>query len=232
MSIGNDDFVEDLIKGLPKAEPISEFELRKFEKLIDRKAEEFKKSKRSSTFNISVSVAASIAIVFGAVFMLANHSDSIKSVGRITQPATPQPSLNGTQDKGSTASPTQNPSSGKSNNGGNSKPKVGTTQEFGNSNSSNGSDGSVAKFATNLDYAVDLSSIKQLVKLPNKPGTLTSIEKSAQQCAIKQDISDSLLAFDRGYFQGQRVSAYYSGSSKNDYKIILVDSDCNIISER
>jgi hypothetical protein len=232
MSIGNDDFVEDLIKGLPKAEPMSEFEIRKFEKLIDRQAEEFSKSKRSSSFKLPTSIAASIAIVFGAVLLLTNHAGTIKPLGGITQTASPQPSSNATQDEGSTTTPTQNSTSGKSKNGGNSKSGGGTTQEFGNSNTSNGSDGSVAKFATNLDYSTDLSRIKKLVTLPNQPGTISSLENSARQCAIKQGISDSILAFDKGYFQGQRVSVYYSGANKNDYKTVLVDSDCNIVLER
>ena len=44
MSKENDEFVENLLSGLPKAEPISEFELRKFEKMIDRQVSDYKAS--------------------------------------------------------------------------------------------------------------------------------------------------------------------------------------------
>jgi hypothetical protein len=104
-------------------------------------------------------------------------------------------------------------------------------QVFGNSNGASGSDGKVAKFETNLDYSTDLSNIKRLVKPRLKPGSISSLDNVAQQCSIKQGISTSILAFDKGYFQGQRVSAYFVGPNKNDFKIILLDADCALISE-
>ena len=231
MSKENEDFVEDLLKALPKAEPISEFELRKFEKLIDRQTEEFKQSKQKRGFKIPMSVAASIAIAFGAVFLLSNHGTITKPSDVATQPNSHLPSVSSTPG-GNAKSPSASvPGTQKSGQPKNNQNAGSSTEVFGNSNSAAGSNGKVAKFETNLDYSTDLSKIKKQVLPGLKPGSISSLDNVAQECSIKQGISTSILAFDKGYFQGQRVSAYFVGPNKNDYKIILVDSDCALISE-
>ena len=231
MSKDNDDFVEDLLKALPKAEPISEIEIRKFEKLIDRQTEEFKKSKQKRGFKLPMSVAASIAIAFGAVFLLSNHETIVKPNEVNTQTNSNLPSAGSTQGGNAKAPSTGVPGTQNSGQPKKSQTAGSSTEVFGNSNSKAGSDGKVAKFETNLDYSTDLSKIKTLVMPGLKPGSLSSLDNVAQQCSIKQGISTSILAFDKGYFQGQRVSAYFFGSNRNDYKIILVDADCALISE-
>lgn len=231
MSIENDDFVEDLLKGLSRTEPMSEFEIRKFEKLIDRQTEEFKKSKRGTGFKIPVSIAASIAIAFGAAFLLSNHEEVLNSSGGIIQQVSPQPSEDSNLGEGKTNSNTSKPDPKKTNNSGGSQNSGSSTEVFENPSTSNDANGAVAKFETNLDYFYDLPKIKKMVSLGIKPGSLTSLDYAMQQCAIKQGITDSLLAFDKGYFKQQRVSVFYVGTSKKDYKIILADSDCALVSE-
>ncbi len=231
MSTENDDFMDDLLKGLPRAEPISEFEIRKFEKLIDQQAAQFKKSKRSLGFKIPASIATSLAVAFGTAFLLSNHSQVINAGGGVIQSPAPQTSESATQNGGTASTPAKTVSPKKSKNHSPSQTTSDSTQVFANSNSSNAQDGSVAKFETNLDYSIDLSKIKKVVVLSVKPSSMSLLDNTAQQCAIRQGISESLLAFDKGYFQGQRVSAYYTGLSRNEYKIILVDSDCALVTE-
>ena len=231
MSTENDDFVEGLLKGLPKAEPISEIELRKFEKLIDRQADEFKKSKRASGFRIPASIAASVVIVFGAAFLLSNHGKIIKSDIGITHPSSPPASANPSQNSGDAHSNTMPSQVEESPKPGNSKGSNGSTEMFGKTNSSNSEGGNVAKYESNLDYSTSLDQIKKIVILGSKPGSLSSLTNAEQECAIKQGLSSSLLAIDKGYYQTHRVSAYFSGSSKGEYKIVLVDAGCLMVAE-
>jgi len=231
MSIENNDWVEDLLKGLLKIEPMSEFEIRKFEKLIDRQAEEFKKSKLGSRFKIPASIAASVAIAFGAVLLLTNHGNVVLPGGDVIKPIAPQPSDASTQKSAPANSLSTTPEPKKPSNQGKSQTGNLSPQVYGNSNTSDGQDGTVPKFETNLDYSTDLLKIKKLVTLGEKPGLISSLTNAVQQCAIKQGISASLLAFDKAYFQGQRVDAYFSGENKNNFKIFLVDSDCALVSE-
>lgn len=227
MSTENDDFVDGLLRGLSKAEPMSEFEIRKFEKLIDQQASDYKKSTRTFRFKLPASVAASIAIAFGAAFLLTNHGAIIKNVSGVTRPSAEQPSRNPVTNTGHSTNPT--PQTPGQNSG--SQSNQAPNQVFGNSESSDGKNGTVAVSESNLDYSTDLTKIKAFVKVGQKPGSVSSLNSAEQQCAIKQGIASSLLAFDKGYYQSQRVSAYFSGPSKTDMRIILVDVECNVVQE-
>lgn len=226
MSKENDDFVENLLSGLPKAEPISEFELRKFEKMIDRQAADYKASKQTSRFKFPTSVAASIAIVFGAVFVLTNQNPSTTPSTTVTESGSNAESGNSssTEDEISTA-PVQ------PNSGGSDERSSANSGVFGNSEAPENNSGAVPVFNSNLDYSTDRDRISKLVKLPSAPGSTTALQNKVQQCAIKLGISNTFLAYDMGYFLGERAQAYYSGTSKANYQIILVDSECNVITE-
>jgi hypothetical protein len=229
MSKENDEFVENLLKGFPKAEPISEFELRQFEKMIDRQADDYKRSHKPSRLKLPTSIAASIAIVFGAVFVLTNQSPVTEPTGSVTEsasPASPEESSN----SNSTA-PQVSPAPSQSNSTGEAEGSGSQSGLFGNNESLGNEVGTVAGFNSNLDYLTDKDRIAKVVIIASTPGNMSSLQNKAQQCAIKLGVSKSLLAYDSGYFQGQRTHAYYSGKNKNDYKIILVDSDCNVLSE-
>jgi hypothetical protein len=226
MSKENDDFVENLLGGLPKAEPISEFELRKFEKVIDRQASEYKRSNSSTRFKFPASIAASIAIVFGAAFVLTNQSS-------VTGPTTSVTESGSTTESGNSKSSGEElaPAPVQSNSSGSVQGSSSESGVFGNSDSSGNQAGSVPIFNSNLDYETELNRISKVVVLPSAPGDTASLQNKAQQCAIKLGVSKSLLAIDSGYFQDQRVQAYYTGKNKSSYKIILVDSECTVLSE-
>jgi hypothetical protein len=226
MSKENDDFVENLLSGLPKAEPISEFELRKFEKMIDRQAAEYKASKKMSRYKFPASVAASIAIVFGAAFVLTNQNPALTPSTTVTKPGsnTESSNTNSTDNQVSPVPTQSNPS--KSTQTGSAEGEV-----FGDSGSAGNKSKMVPIFNSNLDYATELNLINEIVVVAPAPKDISSLEDKFQQCAIKLGISRSILAFDKGYFQGERASAYFSGSDKSNYKIILVDSECTLLSE-
>jgi len=229
MSKENDEFVENLLKGLPKAEPISEFELHRFEKMIDHQAAEYKRSHKTSRLKLPTSIAASIAIVFGAVFVLTNQNPVTEPTSSVTESAAPisteeSNNLNST-DPDVSPQPSQSNSVGKADESGSQ------SGVFRNSESAGNEAGKVAGFNSNLDYVTDRDQISEIVIIAFTPKNMSSLQNKAQQCALKLGVSKSLLAYDSGYFQGQRIHAYYSGKSKNEYKIILVDSDCNVLSE-
>ena len=226
MSKENDEFVENLLSGLPKAEPISEFELRKFEKMIDRQVSDYKASKRPSRFNLPTSIAASIAIVFGAVFVLSNQNSVTGPSTTVTEP--------GTTTESSDSNSTDNeisPAPVQSNSAGTTEGSSADGGVFGNSEPSENISGAVAVFSTNLDYSTDRNRISKAVILPSAPGSTSALQNTVQQCAIKLGISKALLAYDLGFFEGERAQAFYSGMSKTNYRVILVDSDCNLLSE-
>ncbi len=226
MSKENDEFVENLLRGLPNAEPISEFELRRFEKIIDRQAADYKRSNSSSRFKLPTSIAASIAIVFGAVFVLTNQISVTDPMNTVTESgSTTDSGISSTTDGQLSPSPVQ------SNQGSSTEGSASESGVFGDSQSPGDQVGSVPIFNSNLDYSTDLNLISKLVVLASIPGDTASLQSKAQQCAIKLGVSRTLLAYDSGYFEGQRVNAYYSGKKKSDHLIILVDSDCNILTE-
>jgi hypothetical protein len=226
MSKENDEFVENLLRGLPNAEPISEFELRRFEKIIDRQAADYKSSKRPSRFKSPTSIAASIAIVFGAVFVLSNQNS-------VTAPSTIV-TASGSTTESSDSNSTEgqiSPTPVQSNSGGSNEGSSADGGVFENSAPPENLSGAVAVFSTNLDYSTDRNRISKVVILPSAPGSTSALQNTVQQCAIKLGISKALLAYDLGFFQGERAQAFYSGMSKTGYRIILVDSDCNLLSE-
>jgi len=226
MSKENDDFVDNLLKGLPKAEPTSDFELRRFEKIIDRQAEEYKRSSKSSRLKFPTSIAASIAIVFGAFFVLTNQSPVTGPTSSVTDSGSPAESSNS-----NSTDPEMSPPPSQSNSGGRAEGSGSQSGVFGNSESSGNETSSVAEFYSNLDYSTDRGHISRVVIIASTPGIMSSLQNKAQQCAINLGISKSLLAYDSGYFQGLRIHAYYTGINKTDFQIILVDSDCNVVSE-
>lgn len=229
MSKENDEFVENLLKGLPAAEPISELELRRFEKIIDHQAEEYKRSHKTSRLKLPTSVAASIAIVFGAVFVLTNQSSVTEPTSSVTESAAP--AVTEESNNSNSTDPEVSPPPSKSNSVAKADESDSQSGVFGNSESAGNQAGTVAGFYSNLDYVTDRDQISEIVIIASTPKNMSSLQNKAQQCAIKLGVSKSLLAYDSGYFQGQRTHAYYSGKNKNNYKIILVDSDCNVLSE-
>jgi hypothetical protein len=160
MSKENDDFVENLLGGLPKAEPISEFEIRKFEKMIDRQASEYKRSNSSTRFKFPASIAASIAIVFGAAFVLTNQSSVTGPTTSVTESGSNTESGNSNSSGEELAPAPVQSNSSESAQGSSSESGV-----FGNSDSSGNQAGSVPIFNSNLDYETELNDAKRAIKL-------------------------------------------------------------------
>ena len=226
MSKENDDFVENLLSGLPKAEPISEFELHKFEKIIDRQAADYKASQRTSRFKFPTSVAASIAIVFGAFFVLTNQNPSTTPSTTVTESGSNAESGNSSSTEGEISTAPVQPNSGGSTTSSSAEGGI-----FGNSDSADNQSQLVPVSNSNLDYSTELRLAKKAVSIASTPREITSLQNKDQQCSIKLGISNSVLAFDRGYFQGERANAYFSGNDKSSYKVILVDSECTLLAE-
>ncbi len=229
MSTENDDFVEKLLRDLSTAEPLTEFETRKFEKFVDAKAADYKQSQQKNRFRVPTSVAASVAIALGAVFFFTGHNSNQD----LNNPLNPNPSASSSNSAtGEGASPSESsqpstkPSTPKGNSGNSSQSSGGDTGQYSDHGAFNSPGNTISRFTTNLDYATDLVKIKSLVALSDGPHSISTLDAPLQQCAIKMGIENTILAYDHGYYDGERVSAFYVGMNKSNFYIRLVDSAC------
>lgn len=231
----NDEFIDALLRDMPKPEPLSDFERRRFEKLIDTQAAEVKRSRQKRRLTVPTSIAASVAIALGAVLFFHQHG----TVGSHVV-ATPTPSNSAAQGEGdgSTASPstgtptagaTKPATPGPSHQGGTSGTGSTTGQYSDNPSSGATSPASVRipEFETNLDYATDIAKVRTTVAPSAKPRSISSLDAPLQQCVIGLGISSKVLAHDRGYYDGVRVNAFFYGADAAHAHIILVDSSCS-----
>jgi hypothetical protein len=222
MSKENDDFVEDLVKNLPKGRPMSEFELKKFEKLIDSEiASSYPATKRNSVTQ-RMSIAASVVAIFIGVGIFATQNNSLNSDSLILP--TPNPSVTNDSNPADPTNPSDEP-----------------TQTDGNSNTGNQgqlfedeptvSSEEVPVFRSRIDYETNFAAAKKNVKLANKPGKFTSLSSIQRNCAITLGIEKDLLAFDSAYFGPDAVMAFYVGQTKSDYVVKIALSTCELVSE-
>ena len=229
-------FVEYLIRGLPKAEAMTEFELRRFEKLIDHEAAVLKASRSKRSFRLPAAVAASVALLFAGVLIFSqnNGTSPIKDIASnsgIAAPTTESengPEMNLPSDGATSQSTATN-----SNSHSTKKPTTSTgtsTQETYNDQNQNVSD-SVPVFKSNLDYDTQFKNILRIVKQGSAGSSLKSLTSAQQQCAIRLGLGQEVLAFDKGKFQGESIWAYYSGANPMASTVTIVSTSCQVIAE-
>lgn len=219
-----DDFVEDLFRDLPKSKPMSELELKRHEKMILAKIEEMKitQDKKQNSlyvrFQTQFQLAAGFLVLVGGLAFVLNQGESNSKSDLEIAIAKPTPTLQTEKPK-----PTQS----KPNNNTSTKPldlNDGSTQfEIDQSPSKEYLNN------TGLDYLNQIEQIRSKIKISAKPISLSAIPASYGKCAIELGVNTNLIAVDKGFYDGQGVLAFFSGSSISSMNIWVVSKSCEKI---
>jgi hypothetical protein len=217
-------FVDDLLKGLPKAPPRTKMEQRRMEKFIDEQIDQLKSertnAKRSTyvRFQSQFQLAAGFLVIVGGVAFATNFTSDNSSTN-ISQPT---PAATSSQ-SGSTTQPSPAPSgnSGSSNGSGNSGSEV-----FENETKNPSSVKNI--FNTELDYLTSLSQAKAKITPKLAPISLGAMSATDRNCVISQGI-DEVLAIDHAKYDGQKSTTFYFRNDSSDLTLIVVDSSCTLL---
>ena len=224
MNKENEDFVEDLVKNLPQGSPMTEFELKKFEKFIDSQIASTYPSVIKKPLIQRMSVAASVIAIFVGVGLFATQNNSIKTDSSIL----PKPNTSASENVTPTESarPTTEPTQSSDN------PKPSDQGElFEDSDESGAKTDEVPVFKSKLNYETNFIGAKKIVMLSSKPGKFTSLTSVQRNCAITLGIDKELLAFDSGYFGPDSVMAFYVGQKKSEFVVKIALSTCELVAE-
>jgi hypothetical protein len=222
----NDDygFVDDLLKGLPKAPPRTKIEQRRMEKFIDEQISQLK-AERAQTktsiylrFQTQFQLAAGFLVLVGGIAFAINFSSS-NSTSNIAKPIPVTSPTN----SGATPAPSQTSSNneGQSNGTGNSGSEV-----FGNETNSPSSIPNILN--TGFDYSTSLDQAKARITPKLAPISLGAMSAGDKNCVIKQGI-DEVLAIDHAKYDGQKSVAFYYQNPSSNIEIKVVDSTCNLL---
>lgn len=224
MNNNEDGFVDDLLKGLPKAPPRTKMEQRRMEKFIDEQIAELKSERLQSKTSIYVrfqtqfQVAAGFLVLVGGIAFATNFSstNSSSNIAKPTATASPNQS-------GSTVAPSATPtdSSGQSTGDGNSGSEV-----FGNETKSPSSVSNI--FTTGLDYLISLDQAKAKITPKLAVISLGAMSTADKNCVIRQGL-DEVLAIDHAKYDGQKATAFYFRNNSSTLEIKVVDSFCNLL---
>ena len=219
-----DDFVEDLFRDLPKSKPMSELELKRHEKMILAKIEEMKitQDKKQNSlyvrFQTQFQLAAGFLVLVGGLAFVLNQGESNSKSDLEIAIAKPTPTPQ---------SETPKPTQSKPNNNTSTKPldlNDGSTQfEIDQSPSKEYLNN------TGLDYLNQIEQIRSKIKISAKPISLSAIPASYGKCAIELGVNANLIAVDKGFYDGQGVLAFFSGSSRSSMNIWVVSKSCEKI---
>ena len=218
-------FVDDLLKGLPKAPPRTKMEQRHMEKFIDEQIANLKaeraQTKRSIyvRFQSQFQLAAGFLVLVGGVAFAINFSTS-NSTTNISQPS---PVATPTQ-SGSPLNPSETPGTNMGSNNGSSNSGG---EVFGNETKSPSSVSNI--FNTGLDYLTSLSQAKAKITPKLAPISLGAMSTADRNCSITQGI-DEVLAIDHAKYDGQKATVYFYNIS-TDLEIKVVDSSCNQLAD-
>ena len=224
MSQDENSFVDDLLKGLPKAPPRTKMEQRRMENFIDEQIATLKaertQAKRSVyvRFQTQFQLAAGFLVLVGGIAFAINFS-STNSTSNIAEP---KPVTSPIQ-PGSTTAPSSAPTnnsvqgSGSGNSG---------SEMFGNETKSPNSLPNV--FNTGLDYLTSLEQAKAKVTPKLAPITLGAMSKADRNCVIKHGI-ENVLAIDHSRYDGQKSTVLYFKNSSGQLLLLVVDVDCERI---
>ena len=217
-------FVDDLIKGLPKAPPRTKIEQRRMEKFIDEQIAQLKaESSQSKTsiyvrFQTQFQLAAGFLVLVGGVAFAINFSTT-NSTSNIAEPKpVTSPTQSGATSAPSTA-PTNNSSqgSGSGNSGG---------EVFGNETNSSNSLPNV--FNTGLDYLTSPEQAKAKITPKLAPISLGAMSRADKNCIIKHGI-ENVLAIDHARYDGQKSTVIYFKNNLGQLLLLVVDVDCERI---
>lgn len=217
-------FVDDLLKGLPKAPPRTKIEQRRMEKFIDEQIAQLKaeraQAKRSIyvRFQTQFQLAAGFLVLVGGLAFAINFSSS-NSTSNVAKPT---PVTSPTQ-SGSNATPSTAPTSTSGKNDGSNSSG---SEVFGNETKSPSAVSNI--FNTGLDYMTSLEQAKAKVTPKLALISLGAMSTADRNCAINQGI-DKVLAIDHAKYDGQKSTSFYFRNSSSEIEIRVVDFSCNLL---
>lgn len=219
----DDEQVEKLLKGLPKAPPMSPLEVKRFEKQIDALVASEKEASQRKSWVPNLSVAASVVALIAGIAIYSGGSNSLPtSLPGVVASQSPQPGTEAPESEGTEVSP----GSSKGNDdedrtvyGQSGTPKPGVNKK------------SVPVLNSNLDYSSSLAAAQKKVSAVAVKGNFDLLSSARVACSIKLGIDEQLWAIDSGTYQGENIDAYYFGDSASNLSIKIVGFDCNLITE-
>lgn len=224
-----DDFVEKLLRELPKAPPMNKLEIKRFEKHIDSLVAADKQEKIKKGWNSKLSVAASIVVLVAGIGIFASSPEILNSNNSSnTGIAVPNP-LNSPSSVDPTAPATSGGSTGSS------EPEEGdsgsTVYGDGKSPKPGAVRSSVPLLSNGFDYESQATLAKaQALKVATK-GDFKLLKSSQIACSVKLGIDQELYAIDKGAYAGEDIEAFYYGESQNSLKIAVVGFGCELVAE-
>ena len=227
-----DDFVEKLLQGLPKAPPMSPLEIKRFEKHVDSLVAADAQKTKSKNRNSRFTVAASVMALVAGVAIFTNSSEVINNPTN----SGPGPAIN---------SPSPTTSGGGAGTG--QEETTGTPESNGSSSGNSGSapsvngitkspaPGSSEKSVPVLDYGIEYTTSESAARSKvSKVATLGDsklLSSSQISCSVRLGIDEELFAIDRGTYDGEEIEAYYFGKTKESLDIKIVGFGCSLIKD-
>lgn len=219
----DDERVEKLLKGLPKAPPMSPFEVKRFEKQVDALVASEKEGSQGKSWVPNLSVAASVVALIAGIAIYSGGSDSLPtSLPGVTATQSPQPGTEAPESEGTEVSPESSKGNDEEDRtvyGQSGTPTPGINKK------------SVPVLNSNLDYSSSLAAAQKKVSAVAVKGNLDLLSSARVACSIKLGIDEQLWAIDSGTYQGENIDAYYFGDSASNLSIKIVGFDCTLITE-
>ena len=224
-----DDFVEELLKKMPKAPPMNDLEIKRFEKHVESLVESENKKRVSKGWGSKFSVAASVVALVAGVAIFA---DSSKIINPQKSPIS-APSASTGSTAGQPGTSNENPDVPQSNGNGSDESPDSGTEVYGNDESPKPgeSQGSIPVLNYGFDYEVNAESARTKVKVVARPGDTKLMKSSQIACSVKLGVDQDLYAIDKGTYADEDIEAYYFGSSKNSLNIKVVGFGCELIED-
>jgi hypothetical protein len=226
MSQDENSFVDDLLKGLPKAPPRTKMEQRRMENFIDEQIATLKaertQAKRSVyvRFQTQFQLAAGFLVLVGGIAFAINFSSS-NSTTNIAKP-TPAPTQINPNPTSSTAPGTNSGTGSATNNGGGTS----SGEVFGKETNPPSALSNI--FSTGIDYLSSFNQAKAKISPSLAPISLGAMSKADRNCAISLGI-DQVLAIDHAKYDSQKISAFYYKNTSSNLEVKVVDSTCSVL---
>ena len=222
-----DNFVENLLRDLPKAPPMNKLEIKRFEKHIDSLVAADKQVKAKKGWNSKLSVAASVVALFAGIGIFANSSEILNSNSDSTPgivlptpvntPSSGVPTAPATSGGSTESSEPEEGNSGSTVYGDSESPKPGAVRD------------SVPLLNKGFDYETEAPLAKAKALKVAAKGDFKLLKSSQVACSVKLGFDQDLYAIDKGTYAGEDIEAFFYGESKNSLKIAIVGFGCELL---
>lgn len=223
LRLEKDEYVENLLRKSPNSSSMSEFDLKRHEKMIraDIDAMKREQAKKEGSlyrrFQTQFQLAAGFLVVVGGISFVTNQGILSNNGEVVVSKPGSDPSTSIVEPSKNTSS-TKDPVADSSSN-----------QPGGEVFQSDDVNSSKHFSSTGMDYESEIEQIKETIKLSDKPISLSVISQEYGKCAIELGINKQLLGIDKGKYEGESILAFFYGESKTNFNIWVVSKPCTKI---